>query len=188
MRKQPPSLAILHCSRLVDLPRVSIQARGMREPRCRGARDVRRQCMLEPTTPALHVTSSGSWRGSSLRRVLLLMCEHRLLAPTRAGRAHGPAAHDGRIVVDKPDTMWGIDGESRGRRSQTLFCARRRFPTRAARSCCRAISRAERRCRRRRSRGQDGTWRVVTLLWLRTYRNAEDLRCPLQDFRRRYNE
>lgn len=46
---------------------------------------------------------------TSLRRVLRLMREHRLLAPTRIGRAHGPAAHDGRIVADKPDAMWGID-------------------------------------------------------------------------------
>ncbi len=46
---------------------------------------------------------------SSLRRVLRLMREHHLLAPTRIGRAHGPAAHDGRIIADKPDTMWGID-------------------------------------------------------------------------------
>ena len=40
------------------------------------------------------------------------MREHRLLAPTRVGRAHGPAAHDGRIIADKPDTMWGIDATS----------------------------------------------------------------------------
>jgi transposase InsO family protein len=42
-------------------------------------------------------------------RVLRLMREANLLAPTRAGRPHGPAAHDGTIIPDRPDVMWGID-------------------------------------------------------------------------------
>ena len=42
-------------------------------------------------------------------RVLRLMREANLLAPTRAGRPHGPAAHDGTIIPDRPDAMWGID-------------------------------------------------------------------------------
>jgi transposase InsO family protein len=42
-------------------------------------------------------------------RVLRLMREASLLAPTRTGRAHGPAAHDGTIIPDRPDAMWGID-------------------------------------------------------------------------------
>ena len=37
------------------------------------------------------------------------MREANLLAPTRAGRVHGPAAHDGTIIPDRPDAMWGID-------------------------------------------------------------------------------
>ena len=42
-------------------------------------------------------------------RVLTLMRLHNLLAPQRAGNAHGPAAHDGTIITALPDQMWGID-------------------------------------------------------------------------------
>jgi transposase InsO family protein len=42
-------------------------------------------------------------------RVLRLMREANLLAPTRAGQPHGPAAHGGTIIPDRPDAMWGID-------------------------------------------------------------------------------
>ena len=47
---------------------------------------------------------------SSRRRVLRLMREANLLAPTRAGRAHGPKAHDGVIITTQPDQRWGTDG------------------------------------------------------------------------------
>jgi len=43
------------------------------------------------------------------RRVLRLMRENDLPAPTRAGNAHGPRAHDGTIVTARPDQMWGTD-------------------------------------------------------------------------------
>jgi transposase InsO family protein len=46
---------------------------------------------------------------TSRPRVLRLMREANLLAPTRIGTAHGPAAHDGTIIPDRPDTMWGTD-------------------------------------------------------------------------------
>ena len=42
-------------------------------------------------------------------RVLRLMREAHLLAPTRTGHPHGPAAHDGTIIPDRPDAMWGTD-------------------------------------------------------------------------------
>jgi transposase InsO family protein len=42
-------------------------------------------------------------------RVLRLMREANLLAPTRPGQPHGPAAHDGTIIPNRPDAMWGID-------------------------------------------------------------------------------
>jgi transposase InsO family protein len=44
------------------------------------------------------------------QRVLRLMRRHQLLTPTRSGHPHGPKAHDGRIVTDAPDVMWGTDG------------------------------------------------------------------------------
>ncbi len=42
-------------------------------------------------------------------RVRRLMREHHLQAPRRGGNAHGPAAHDGTITTEEPDTMWGTD-------------------------------------------------------------------------------
>jgi putative transposase len=46
---------------------------------------------------------------TSRRRVLRLTREHGLLAHQRAGRAHGPKAHDGTITTERVDTMWGTD-------------------------------------------------------------------------------
>jgi putative transposase len=46
---------------------------------------------------------------TSLRRVLRLMREHDLLAPGRVGSRRGPRSHDGTIVPDTIDTMWGTD-------------------------------------------------------------------------------
>jgi transposase InsO family protein len=46
---------------------------------------------------------------SSKRRVLRLMREHDLLAPSRVGRPHGPRAHDGTIRTERVDAMWGTD-------------------------------------------------------------------------------
>jgi len=49
---------------------------------------------------------------TSKRRTLRLMREANLLAPTRTGHPHGPKAHDGTIVTERPDEMWGIDATS----------------------------------------------------------------------------
>jgi putative transposase len=49
---------------------------------------------------------------TSKARVLRLMREAQLLAPSRVGHAHGPAAHDGTITTDQPDQMWGMDATS----------------------------------------------------------------------------
>ena len=46
---------------------------------------------------------------SSLRRVLRLMGEHGLLAPSRVGAPKGPRNHDGTIIPDAVDRMWGTD-------------------------------------------------------------------------------
>jgi putative transposase len=37
------------------------------------------------------------------------MREAKLLAPHRATRVLGPRVHDGTIVVDRPNVMWGTD-------------------------------------------------------------------------------
>ena len=46
---------------------------------------------------------------TSLRRVLRLMRQNNLLAPTRAGAPRGRRNHDGTIIPDTVDTMWGTD-------------------------------------------------------------------------------
>ena len=46
---------------------------------------------------------------TSLRRVLRLMGTHGLLAPSRTGSPRGPRNHDGTIIPDTVDTMWGTD-------------------------------------------------------------------------------
>ena len=46
---------------------------------------------------------------ASRRRVLRLMREHDLLAPSRTGSPRGPRSHDGTIIPATIDTMWGTD-------------------------------------------------------------------------------
>ena len=46
---------------------------------------------------------------TSQRRVLRVMREAGLLAPTRAPRVRGPQVHDGTIIPERPDTLWGTD-------------------------------------------------------------------------------
>jgi hypothetical protein len=46
---------------------------------------------------------------TSKRRVLRLMREHDLLAPSRVGAPRGPGSHDGTIIPETVDTMWGTD-------------------------------------------------------------------------------
>src|SRR3712207_3703926 len=46
---------------------------------------------------------------TSKRRVLRLMGAHNLLAPSRVGAPRGPRAHDGTIVPETVDTLWGTD-------------------------------------------------------------------------------
>ena len=46
---------------------------------------------------------------TSLRRVLRLMRQNNLLAPTRVGAPRGPRSHYGTIIPDTVDTMWGTD-------------------------------------------------------------------------------
>jgi hypothetical protein len=46
---------------------------------------------------------------TSKRRVLRLMGEHGLLAPARVGSPKGRRNHDGTIIPDRVDVMWGTD-------------------------------------------------------------------------------
>lgn len=57
---------------------------------------------------------------SSKRRVLRVMRENGLLAPTRRGPARGPRNHDGTIVTEEPDVMWGTDATAAWTRDDGL--------------------------------------------------------------------
>jgi putative transposase len=46
---------------------------------------------------------------TSAERVRRLMRQHGLQAPHRVGNPHGPKAHDGTIITERPDVMWGTD-------------------------------------------------------------------------------
>jgi putative transposase len=46
---------------------------------------------------------------TSKPRVLRLMREHGLQAPTRCGGPRGPQSHEGTIIPDAPDLRWGTD-------------------------------------------------------------------------------
>jgi len=46
---------------------------------------------------------------TSLRRVLRLMRENDLLAPGRVGSPRGPRNHNGTIIPEAADSMWGTD-------------------------------------------------------------------------------
>jgi putative transposase len=46
---------------------------------------------------------------TSKERVRRLMREQGLQAPQRVGHPHGPKAHDGIIITETPDEMWGTD-------------------------------------------------------------------------------
>ena len=46
---------------------------------------------------------------TSKRRVLRLMRDNALLAPSRVGSRRGPRSHDGTIIPETVDTMWGTD-------------------------------------------------------------------------------
>ena len=46
---------------------------------------------------------------TSRRRVLRLMRQHGLLAPSRAGSPRGPRNHDGTVIPDAVDTTWSTD-------------------------------------------------------------------------------
>jgi hypothetical protein len=37
------------------------------------------------------------------------MRQHHLRAPRRGGHPHGPKAHEGTIITEEPDRMWGTD-------------------------------------------------------------------------------
>ena len=84
---------------------------------------------------------------TSRRRVLRLMRENDLLAPSRAGAPRGPRNHDGTIIPEAVDTMWGTDqiatvtGESRRPCSapSTLLGRVRRHPRQRPRQPLRGL-------------------------------------------------
>ncbi len=63
---------------------------------------------------------------TSKERVRRLMREHGLQAPHRAGHDRGPRVHDGTIIPDGPNRMWGTDAtqvQTRLEGTATVFVA-----------------------------------------------------------------
>jgi putative transposase len=121
------SYGLARVARLWDLCRSTLYAQKARAqsppaPERRGRRLIPDDVVLDAIRNVLAVTPWvgegyrkvwAALRASSVRvskgRVLTLMRLHNLQAPQRAGNAHGPAAHDGTIITELPDQMWGID-------------------------------------------------------------------------------
>ena len=61
---------------------------------------------------------------TSPRRVLRVMRDHGLLAHQQAGSPQGPRAHDGTIVTDRIDEMWGTDMTATVTGEPHRFCRR----------------------------------------------------------------
>src|SRR6476619_5983785 len=114
-------------SRILEIPRSTAYAARARRlapamPRKRGPRTAWTDAELIERIRG--VLAASPFVGEGYRKVwarlrlagvragkprVLRLREAGLLAPTRAGQAHGPAAHDGTIIPDRPDAMWGID-------------------------------------------------------------------------------
>ena len=131
--------------RVLELARSTVYAQRQRalmparEARKRGPRTAYEDGEL--TELIRGVLESSPWLGEGYRkvwaqlrargirtsraRVLRLMRQANLLAPTRGGNAHGPKAHDGTITTDLPDRMWGTDGTATrtGEGQATIFIA-----------------------------------------------------------------
>jgi putative transposase len=80
---------------------------------------------------------------TSKRRVLRLMRENNLLAPSRVGAPRGPRTHDGTIIPETVDTMWGTvgHGPDHDHHRRGTGCGVRRCRSRLSRVCghpCRA--------------------------------------------------
>ena len=81
--------------------------RARRYARCIGMRATQKAAGREVGSP-IWAPRHGGVR-TSKRRVLRLMREHGLLAPSRVGAPRGPRNHDGTIIPDTVDAMWGTD-------------------------------------------------------------------------------
>jgi putative transposase len=120
---------VLRVCRLLEQPRSSLYARRARarEPeRTRSRRGprtaigdfelvqhIRQVLSASPFLGEGHRKVWARLRQAQVRtskaRVLRLMREHGLLAPSRSRRTLGPRTHDGTIVTTQPDEMWGTD-------------------------------------------------------------------------------
>ena len=112
---------------LREVPRSTVYARRARQSAPPAAKRGPKQAWTgEALTEQIHAVLAGSpfvgegyrkvWARlrlagvrTSKGRLLRLMREAGLLAPTRVGRRRGPRNHDGTITTERPDEMWGTD-------------------------------------------------------------------------------
>lgn len=112
--------------------------------------DAIRQAILEsPWVGEGHRKMWAYLRSKGVRtrrdRVLRIMRENGLLAPSRRGSSPGPRVHDGSIVTDRPDSMWGTDatGTITAEGLATIFLAHRVLATTAPASASASTPRDE---------------------------------------------
>src|SRR3982751_2219809 len=86
---------------------------GWADAGCRAGRGDPRGSDRQPVSRRRSSEGWGRLRGAggrtAQRRVLRLMRANNLLAPARVGAPRGPRTHDGTIIPEAVDTMWGTD-------------------------------------------------------------------------------
>ena len=118
---------------------------------------------------------------TSQTRVLRLMRKAGSLAPSRQIRVLWPRSHEGTIVTQRPDEMWGTDATSAWTTREghvTIFVAVDRCTAEGVGIHAAKIGCSDRFIRTRKEQ----------LLWVRTFETVEELRLALHAWRKIYNE
>jgi putative transposase len=107
----------VYAARARDEP-VRERSPGKRGPKTEVSDDALLTCIREAITASpfvgeghrkIRVRMAHKGTRAGKNRVLRLMREAGLLAPTRSGHPHGDPAHEGTITTERPDELWGTD-------------------------------------------------------------------------------
>ena len=120
---------------------------------------------------------------TSKERVRRLMRQHGLQVPQRVGHPHGPKAHDGTIVTEQPDVMWGTDATTtitldKGQAYVFVSVDHCTFECTGLHTSAQGNGCAERFIRLLKE----------NLLWVKSFATIEELRQALIAFKHQYNQ
>lgn len=112
--EQPYGLARVLRSRKISRSGFYARWKGVREPAPGPRRRREPDGPCDDATLREHIRrhlKTSPWHGEGHRKMWtwLRLRENGLLAPVRAGRVHGPKAHDWTITTQRPDKMGGTD-------------------------------------------------------------------------------